>query len=135
MNHIKYQDGYKNQLYETYVHRLLNKLNPEKPVLNRFLELNDGILTIREGYAWDGASGPTFDTPSFRRGALVHDALYQLIREGCLPRSDKAAADNELRDLCILDGMSLLRAWYVHRAVSRFGTSSTIRNRQIIIAP
>ena len=38
-------------------------------------------LTIQRGYCWDGASGPTFDTPSTMFASLVHDALYQLMRE------------------------------------------------------
>lgn len=76
------------------------------------------VLRIKKGYAWDGASGPARDTPSIMRAALVHDALYQLIRVGCL---DKAAwrprADKELRRICREDGMSWLRAWYIYRAV------------------
>ena len=36
----------------------------------------EGLLIIRPGYAWDGPSGPTFDTPSFMRGSLIHDVLY-----------------------------------------------------------
>jgi hypothetical protein len=35
-----------------------------------------------KGYAWNGPSGPTLDTRNFMRGSLVHDALYQLMREG-----------------------------------------------------
>ena len=35
-----------------------------------------GLLIIKNGYAWDGPSGPTFDTKNFMRGSLVHDALY-----------------------------------------------------------
>ncbi len=117
----------------TYDHKLLNKIDGSGE--SEFITLKDGILTIRRGYSWDGASGPSFDTPSFRRAALVHDALYQLIREGCLPRECKDIADKELHDVCIMDGMSRLRAWYVHKAVQRFGRSATINHKQVIIAP
>ena len=127
---IRYSTGYKYQLREDYRHPWLC------PDIDAgFLQVRDGVLTIRAGYAWDGPSGPTFDTPSFMRGSLVHDALYQLIREGHLPRSAKQAADDALKRICIEDGMSALRAWWVHRAVSKFGTSATINNRQEYWAP
>lgn len=68
----------------------------------------------------DGPSGPTIDTKEFMRGAFVHDALYQLIREGHLLMRDRKQADKILRRMCIEDGMSRFRAWYVYEAVSRF---------------
>jgi len=80
-----------------------------------------GQLTIARGYAWDGPSGPTLDTPSFMRGSLVHDALYQLMREGRLSRDWRKGADMELRRLCLADGMSPLRAWWVYWGVRLFG--------------
>ena len=46
----------------------------------------DGVLNISKGYAWDGASGPTWDTEDSMIASLVHDALYQLMREGKLDR-------------------------------------------------
>ena len=47
----------------------------------------EGKLTVRSGYAWDGASGPTWDTEDTLTPSLVHDALYQAIRAGLLPAS------------------------------------------------
>lgn len=136
MNAIRYQLGYKYQLYETYSHRLINPVTASKEIKTRFIDLStDGILTIKQGYAWDGPSGPTIDSPCFMRGSLVHDALYQLMREGLINRDQKNAADRELHDICINDGMSRLRAWWVFRAVQRFGRSSTIHNKQVFIAP
>ena len=87
---------------------------------NEFVILVCGCVMVKEGYAWDGASGPAVDTVTFLRGSLVHDALYQLIREGLLPKSFRRAADSLLRDICIEDGMSRIRAWYVYRAVRWF---------------
>lgn len=82
----------------------------------------DGWLTIAPGYAWDGASGPALDTINFARPSLIHDALYQLIAAGKLPRKPwKLHADRELYDLCRADGMGLLRAEWVYRAVRMFG--------------
>ena len=78
------------------------------------------------GYAWDGPSGPTIDTKNFMRGSLVHDGLYQLMREGLLAHEEyRKSADDLLRDICVEDGMSKFRAWYVHRAVRISGGKST----------
>jgi hypothetical protein len=85
----------------------------------------NGSLLIKRGYAWDGASGPTIDTPNFMRGSLVHDALYQLMREGCIDRdTQRDAADRILRDICREDGMSKIRSGWVYLAVKLFGRSS-----------
>lgn len=90
-------------------------------ISTRFIDLlPNGSLRIRAGYAWDGPSGPTFDTPSFMRGSLIHDALYQLIRLGLLPKSARRMADTLLREVCLIDGMSRFRAWYVYQGVHLF---------------
>lgn len=78
-------------------------------------------LLIKAGYAWDGPSGPTLDTPSFMRGSLVHDVLYQLMRERQIPRSFRRDADQILVDICKQDGMSWIRRRWVYAAVRLFG--------------
>lgn len=81
----------------------------------------DGKLTIEKGYAWDGPSGPAIDTKNFMRGALVHDALYQLIATGHLSRKRwRKVADLELHRICREDGMWRLRAWWVWFGVHYF---------------
>ena len=82
---------------------------------------NDGNLLIKARYAWDGPSGPTLDTKTFMRGSLIHDALYQLIREGKLDPKFRRDADDLLKENCKEDGMCSFRAWYVHKAVTWFG--------------
>lgn len=60
-----------------------------------FIELYDGILTIKKGYRWDGASTPTntinvWDNRTFYiRASCVHDAMYDLMRMDYLD-SDRA---------------------------------------------
>ena len=81
----------------------------------------DGTLIIDQGYAWDGPSGPTIDTKTFMRGSLIHDALYQLIREGVLSMPDRKRVDQILREICLEDGMARFRAWYVYKIVREFG--------------
>lgn len=120
MNFITYTAGYKYQLEEDF--ELLISLRPYNPSPTRFVSLSEtGLLTIKAGYAWDGASGPAIDTDSFMRGALVHDALYQLIRMGVLSMEDRKAADEILYQLVRIDGMFALRAWWVYTAVRVFG--------------
>lgn len=85
--------------------------------------LLDGHLTIFPGYAWDGASGPTLDTPSSIRGSLVHDALYQLIRTQQLPPEMKTIADNLFEKLIKEDGMWGIRARVWWEAVKNFGSN------------
>ncbi len=82
-----------------------------------------GKLIIRQGYAWDGPSGPSIDTKNFMRGSLIHDALYQLMREKVLPQSARKRVDEIFREVCLKDGMSKFRAWYVYKAVRLGGAS------------
>ena len=95
-----------------------------------YIVLKDGILTIKKRYAWDGPSGPTFDTKTFMKGSLVHDALYQLIREGLLSAEYRKYADEQLRDICLAEGMSKFRAWYYYWGV-RIGGGAALRDRQL----
>jgi hypothetical protein len=85
----------------------------------------NGIM-IYKGYEWDGPSGPTIDTDDFMDGSLVHDALYQLIREGELGMGSRKAADECLFQMCRADSMPLWRARYVYFFVRMFGKSSAI---------
>jgi len=119
---IKYKSGYKYQLAEMYLQQV--------PIYDRIIESKyifinqDGLLRILDGYSWDGPSGPTIDTHTFMRGSLVHDALYQLIREGHLSEAHRLMADQLLREICLEDGMSRLRAWYVYHSVRLFADSA-----------
>lgn len=101
------------------------KIQPAVDIITDFIVLNnDGLLTIQKGYSWDGASGPTIDTDSFMRGSLVHDSLYQLMRDGKVDRKHRQYADELLRDICIEDGMYRWRAAYVYWSVRLFAGSA-----------
>ena len=124
---IVYRDirRYKYQLLDDYVItigiRPTGEILEPPPPLETYVRLGtEGKLSIARFYAWDGPSGPSIDTRDFMRGSLVHDALYQLIRAGRIPESSRDYADALLRDICIEDGMSRFRAWYVHGAVRLF---------------
>jgi len=116
---IHYRGGYKYQLDFSYSVR--TPICPTKDVHCEFVSLTrDGLLTVEEGYAWDGASGPTIDTASSMRGSLVHDALYQLMRQNLLPHTCRPAADDMLFNLCVEDGMFRWRAWLWRKMVGEF---------------
>ena len=120
MKCIAYKSGYKYQLKETYTVRI--PVIPPAAIHTEYISLETtGDLTLKEGYAWDGPSGPTIDTLTFMRGSLVHDALYQLMREGRLDHNVyRESADKTLRAICKEDGMWSVRAWWVYHGVRLF---------------
>lgn len=126
MKTITYKDGYKYQLIVDY--SIQTELKIEKDIdLGWLVMTHSGLLTIKRGYAWDGPSGPTLDTNTFMRGALVHDALYQLIRERVLLPINRKYADRLLKDICLEDGMNPVKAWIVYNAVRVFGKGPATR--------
>jgi hypothetical protein len=71
------------------------------------------------------------------RAGLVHDALYQLIREGFLPIEARSIADDMLCQLCIEDGMWAWRARAWKWAVCKFAKSAAEwgAERKVLTAP
>ena len=89
-----------------------------------YFELNiNGVLVVKRNYCFDGASGPTIDTKNSMRASLLHDVLYQMMRERLLPQSYRAYADKMLTKICIEDGMNKLRATTWGFAVKTFAAS------------
>ena len=137
MECISYKGGYKYQLKEDHVTGI--SIKPDAPITTEYIVLSiEGRLTVKNGYAWDGPSGPTFDTLNFMRGSLVHDALYQLMREGHLDADRyRDVADRLLQTMCQEDGMTALRAWWVYQGVRLGGGPSAdpASNKPIKRAP
>ena len=134
---IRYQAGYKYVLVDDYAVQLAF-VRPEREIVTEYLALSrPGRLFIRHGYAWDGPSGPTCDTLDSLRGSLVHDALYQLIREGHLDSAQRRNADRELREICIEDGMSAVRARMWFEGLDHFGQAAATGDggRPVLTAP
>ena len=119
---IRYRKGYKYQLDREYI--ILT------PILgftfdNKYLALTpEGKLTIKDGYAWDGASGPTVDSRSTMRGSLVHDAFYQLMRGKIISTTYRRKVDELFREMIIEDGMWQIRALLWADAVMTFAAPS-----------
>lgn len=127
MKEIFYKSGYKYQLMRDFEMRINIIPSYGEEIKTEYLSLyTNGLLKIKKGYCWDGPSGPTIDTNNFMRGALIHDALYQLIRMRHLRMDQRINADQELYNICIEDGMSRIRATYVYWAVRLFGKSSAL---------
>lgn len=80
-----------------------------------------GTLTLSVGFEWDGPSGPTLKTLCTMRASAIHDALYRLMADGMIPRTERASADYELRRYMLKDGAGPIRSWYFWLAVRLFG--------------
>jgi len=137
MKSIFYKGGYKYQLSKEYIVDI--NIKPSEDIDVFYIKLTtSGKLTIKKGYAWDGPSGPTFDTKNFMRGSLVHDALYQLMRGDNIDKATyRKPADKLLRKMCREDGMSYIRALWVYKAVHHFGNPSAdpSHKKPVIEAP
>ncbi len=137
MKCIAYNDGYKYQLKAAYTVDI--DIKPATAIETEYINLDaEGRLVIAKGYAWDGPSGPTIDTLTFMRGSLVHDALYQLMRESYLDHNSyREPADRVLQKICKEDGMWSLRAWWVYHGVRLFAdpAADPSDKRPVIRAP
>ena len=133
---MRYTEGYHYQLVADEVFDDTQIYGHD--IVTDFIELaSGGTLTVRKGYAWDGPSGPTFDTANSMRGSLGHDALYQLMRQGHLAQPYRMAADSALSRWLEQDGMWNPRRWYWMRGVRNFaGAAADPANRkQVLVAP
>lgn len=100
---MKYRSGYKYQLAadETFQ----TSLQPPQSIFTARIDLyTTGLLVIREGYSWDGTSGPVIDRKTNQRGSLAHDALYQLMRMEKLPHYFWPQVDLEFAKIIKEDG-------------------------------
>lgn len=126
---IKNRDyiDYKHDIYKYKTRRPLqiglSRFGEFPDVTTEYIAIENNVLFLKEDYAWNGASGPTIDTPSSMRASLFHDPIYQLLIEGELP-SDcgyRLCGDNLLYCVCLEDGMWRFRAWYWYQGVRYFG--------------
>ncbi|MCK5198205.1 MAG: DUF1353 domain-containing protein [Spirochaetales bacterium] len=122
---IKYKKRrkYKYNLRSDFIYSTGIKVDTPKDL--GYLKIDsDGELLIKAGYSWDGPSGPAIDTKNFMQGSLVHDALYQLLRECVIEKSYRKRADEILRTICKKDGMLKIRACWVYLGVRIGGACS-----------
>ncbi len=132
--YIRYRSDYKYQLAEEY--KISISIKPKSDIETEFIDLDtDGNLAVKNGYAWDGPSGPVKDTDENLRASLVHDALYQLMRNDKLKsRTHRKAADQEFKDICKADGVSNFRASVYYKALRKFGKpAASPQNKKVIV--
>jgi len=80
----------------------------------------DGVMWIRPGYSWDGATC----FPDFwfiKIPSLPHDGGYQLIREGVVPKKHRRAFDRTIYKHCRQKGSGFFWASLVWLGVRLVG--------------
>ena len=96
---------------------------------HEYASSKDGILSVKKGYAWDGASGPIINTRDTLVASLVHDVLYQAMRLNLIKSSkeNRMIADKNFFEILKMNGVNSIRrkVWYF--AVRLFGKKSTIK--------
>lgn len=131
---IRYREGYKYQLVDPYW--IQTDIKGAEYSISSYVHLfSNGLLYIYRCYAWDGPSGPTYDSKNSMRASLVHDALYQLMGEYPELLQHRDYADDLLYRICREDGMWLPRAWLWKKAVNWFGESAATAKEEILEAP
>jgi hypothetical protein len=133
---VRYCDGYKYQTRKPVVFK--TDIRPAADCVTDLVLLRrDGTLIVDKYFAWDGASGPTWDAKTNMRGTLGHDARYYLIRIGGLDIKWKEHADRLLERCMIEDGAWPIRARYYYWAVRCFGRRFCLPEsvRKILRAP
>ena len=116
----------------------LGKLVVDTKFIRLVFPEHNGPLELRilEGYAWDGPSGPTWDTTNWMRASLIHDALYQLMRMGLLrfDGANRYQADVECLKALKEDGMWAPRralVWVGLRTAARFAANPKNARREL----
>ena len=96
---------------------------------HEYASSKDGILSVKRGYVWDGASGPIINTRDTLVASLVHDVLYQAMRLNLIKSSkeNRKIADKNFFEILKMHGVNSIRrkVWYF--AVRLFGKKSTIK--------
>jgi hypothetical protein len=134
---MKYKSGYRYVSQEAVTVKVGHALHA--PLQAPFASIAAESLCVMGRYAWDGASFTPFKyfgTPTaWLTPSLVHDALYQLIREGLLDRQHRAAADRLFQDMLIERGVwrgLALVAYYAVRVCGNFAVRKTNPVREAV---
>lgn len=104
-NKIKFKKGYKYVLegeHTFYLPDIGTILNKHVHVGKMISLTPSGVLKLADRYAWDGATLAP-DLPCFYTASLIHDALYQVLR------NIKGATKAERKSLRKLADMTMLR--------------------------
>jgi hypothetical protein len=134
---MTYKSGYRYITQCAYVADLPATFN--KDINSRFAAISAQQLIIMSMYAWDGASFILFQwcgTPArWLVPSLIHDALYQLVREGLIGREHREAIDRVFYAMLRERGVSWLvatGAYYAVRIGGNFAVRKTNPVREVI---
>lgn len=133
---MKYTTGYKHQLCEDEA--CSTDIHPFITIDHKFFHLSiGGTLTVRAGYAWDGASGGCPDNKYTLTPSLFHDALYQMMRLDLLPQSRRNDIDKILYVQMRDRGLNWFTAKFYYRMVRRFGAAfaDPANKKLVLFAP
>ncbi|KKW10180.1 MAG: hypothetical protein UY48_C0046G0004 [Candidatus Gottesmanbacteria bacterium GW2011_GWB1_49_7] len=153
MAKLKYTDGWKYRTEETIEVQI--DFHPQQNIVTSYGSFDiTGKVIIFKGYSFDGPSGPCkwlselplgvgwlyrrFALMQIFLGALVHDFLYQLIREEYLNgRMWRQLADHIFRVIIRRNGTSGIRAWWIYTGVRIGGGPSADKRgtKPILTAP
>ncbi|MCP4103859.1 MAG: hypothetical protein GY750_20940 [Lentisphaerae bacterium] len=120
---MKYQNK-RSWKYRVYKYSEFTLYSNYGNVAHKYFQIVGNHMFVKAGYLWDGPSGPTVDSENFMSPSLIHDVLFQCMREGLLSRDHFKLANKELYYQCRERGMSRFRASYVKKAVDWFGKSN-----------
>lgn len=100
----------------------------------------EGLLVVRAGYAWDGASDGLPDTRATLAASLPHDVGAQMQRLGLVshPKRFKLLNDRWYRKMLLRNGAYRWWAWVQYKAIrSRFADSSvkptSVKKRRTVV--
>lgn len=113
-------ERYKNKYKLLREHKTDTGINPCNAVKHEYFTITKtGIVTVKVGYVWDGATGG-LDTKDFMRGSLIHDVLCQAVAEKLLHKAYRPKADKLLYKMLLEDGMPKWRALYVYNFIKLY---------------
>ena len=133
---MKYFDGMKYMLAEDYT--VQTPVTGEM-VATKWYELGpNGKLTVKSGFGWDGASGPTVDTLSSMSASLVHDVFCLMMRNLEISYDLWQDTINQFfQSQCIAAGMPKWRAslWHLGVETGNAGNPAQGKDRPVLEAP
>jgi hypothetical protein len=122
MKQISYSNADKYVLAEDYFD--VAPFTPNKTILTSYGAFYPtGEYKVSKGFLFS-ANFPAINTINSRRGAMVHDFFYSLMKDGYLERDKQYDVDYLFYNMLTEDGMSSLRAWYWFKAVRLGGESA-----------
>ena len=113
---IRFKEGYRYQM--TRNTQWQTNIFAPATIVHKYYSLSaQGVLTINEGFAWDGATScPEWLVPP--ECSVVHDALCQILRTELLPYDVYASWIHSLLRSMVQARRGALVAWAVFKAVT-----------------